>query len=105
MHQGVRPIRRRPLPSVGLWRDKSGKRGIHGYVSIYRRSVLHPNIKNQMRIPQSGATHKDYKIRREIPQRGTTQPLILRWGFEITSNNEQGLGLWRCFFNGNLLKT
>ena len=39
-----------------------------------------------MRIPLSGATHKDYKIRREIPQRGTTQPLGLRWGFETTSN-------------------
>jgi hypothetical protein len=27
--QGVRPIRRRPPTSAGLWRDKSGKRSIH----------------------------------------------------------------------------
>ena len=37
---------------------------------IYRRPVLHLNLKNQMRIPLSGAT----------------QPLGLRWGFETTSN-------------------
>jgi hypothetical protein len=69
MHQGVRPIRRRPPTGFGLGRDKSGKRSIHGYVSIYRRPVLHSNLKIQMRIPQSGAT----------------KPLSFRWGFETAS--------------------
>ena len=55
-------------------------------MSIYRRPVLHLNLKNKMRIPHSGATHKVYKIRREIPQRGATQALGLRWGFETTSS-------------------
>jgi len=39
-------------------------------MSIYRRPVLHLNLKNKMRIPHSGAT----------------QALGLRWGFETTSS-------------------
>jgi hypothetical protein len=42
MHQGVRPI------------GKGAVLSIHGYVSIYRRPVLHPNLTNQMRIPLAG---------------------------------------------------
>ena len=48
---------------------RSRKRSIHGYVSIYRRPVLHPNLKESDANPASGAT----------------QPLGLRWGFETTS--------------------
>jgi len=47
---------------------------IHGYVSIYRRPVLHLTLYNQMRIPH----------------RGATQPLGLRWGFETTSKHLAG---------------
>jgi radical SAM superfamily enzyme YgiQ (UPF0313 family) len=57
----------------GQGAGRSRKRSIHGYVSIYRRPVLHLNLKNQMRIPLSGAT----------------QPLSLRWGFETTSSDTQ----------------
>ena len=65
MHQGARPD------------EKGVVLSIHRYVSIYRRPVLHPNLKNQMRIPQ----------------RGATQPLGLRWGFETTSR-ESAIMAW-----------
>ena len=55
----------------GQGAGRSGKRSpANGGMSkyIYRRPVLHLNLKNQMRIPLSGAT----------------QPLGLRWGFETT---------------------
>ena len=54
----------------GQGADRSRKRSIHGYVSIYRRPLLHLNLK------KSDAN----------PARGATQPLGLRWGFETTSN-------------------
>ena len=38
----------------GQGAGRSRKRSIHGYVSIYRRPVLHPVPKNQMRIPLAG---------------------------------------------------
>jgi hypothetical protein len=41
-----------------------------GYVSIYRRPVMHHSVIGMARIPL----------------RGATQPLGLRWGFETTSS-------------------
>ncbi|MGD9225656.1 MAG: transglycosylase SLT domain-containing protein, partial [Desulfobacterales bacterium] len=59
----------------GQGAGRSTKRSIHGYVSIYRRPVLHPNLKKSDANPACGAT----------------QPLGLRWDFETTSNKTRGL--------------
>jgi hypothetical protein len=64
---------------------------IHGYVSIYRRSVLLPNLKNSDANPACGATQplgllsplNNLSIRCEIPLHKAG-----RWGFEATSRSQ-----------------
>jgi hypothetical protein len=87
--QGVRPIRRRPRTSVGLWRDKSGKRSIHRYVSICRRPATQPlglrwgfetTSKHDKRVAllTGGNRGIGYAIGRSYAQRGITVILGVR---------------------------
>ena len=75
-----------PLPGdAGLWRDKSKKRSIHRYVSIFRRDATHRSFRNQMGSPARGATLK-------FGSRGGFETASIAWPPVLRSARSAGCG-------------